>query len=106
MKKFGSKGFGAAFGRHMQTKLGKLTNLHIRNNRRILTVPKLRELAAETNWGLMNPSKDLMNNSFLVTTSPYEKRALLVHASRKDLKSSLILEQKKLCPHCKTPLAN
>lgn len=104
MKKFGSKGFGAAFGRYMQTKTGKLTSLHLTNNDRILTVPKLRDLAAETNWGLMIPSKDLMNNSFLVTTIPYEKRALLVHAYRKELKSKLVLEQQKLCPECKAPL--
>ena len=106
MKKFGPKGFGVAFGRHMQTKSGKLTSLHLENNPSTLTVPKLRELAAETNWGLMTPSKHLMNNSFLVTTVPYEKRALLIHASRKELKSTLYLKQRKLCPECKTPLVN
>lgn len=110
MKKFGSKGFGVAFGRHMQTKSGKLTSLHLVNNRSTLTVPKLRELAAETNWVALcaTPSKHLMNNSFLVTTVPYEKRALLIHAARKELNSTstLYLEQRKLCPECKTPLVN
>lgn len=49
MKKFGSAGYGPAFGKYMQDSKRKLTPLQITQGRRQIKVPRLKALAAETN---------------------------------------------------------
>jgi hypothetical protein len=41
MKKYGSKGYGPSFGRHLQNAVGKLTPLHIKARKKKLQVYKL-----------------------------------------------------------------
>lgn len=106
MKKFGTAGYGPAFGRHMQDFKGKLTTLHIKggnlkeSKRRSIQVPRLRVLAAETNWTSMLPTKALMDNSYLVTTSPYVQRIMTIQTYRNEAKSKLFIRQSGICPIC------
>jgi hypothetical protein len=41
MKKYGSKGYGPSFGRHLQNEFGKPTSLYIKGVKRKLQVYKL-----------------------------------------------------------------
>lgn len=65
-----------------------------------LTVAKLEALHTDSNLGIFNPSNELRYNSILVHPRPYIERFILINRIKKDLKSTLLVDQKYTCTIC------
>ena len=105
MKKFGTKGYGMNFVRHMQDSRGKPTRLKISQGRLTIQVPSLREEATPSaHWTFMAPTMEMLNKSYILDPEPYIKRKRYLMSLRNDLVSKNYEQQKGVCPICEEAL--
>lgn len=57
-------------------------------------------------WSELTPTLELLNSSFINNPIPYIKRSIQIASLRRDLKSKLFRQQKKICPLCKLKLVD
>jgi len=61
-------------------------------------------MAAETNWGMLCPSNELVEKSYLVDPKPYFERFFLINKFRSDISSNLYVWQNGKCSLCEQAL--